>query len=177
MWLLQIRNYNIAIIIININYMGKNVKMICDRQCFRTHNKWYAGIRARSHSHSACWMWFFSRKVVDRQSHTHSTSAQSAFNYLHLAELYIFWHAYCMRWCACMSMNITISNERSCTCTPSHTASEWEHSKHKAKTDKMRSDWRFCNAVRQTYKMTQSIIKSIHGVHGNGFAYCHCCQP
>lgn len=37
MWLLQIRNYNIAIIIININYMGKNVKMICDPQCFRTH--------------------------------------------------------------------------------------------------------------------------------------------
>lgn len=34
MWLLHIRNYNIAIIIININYMGKNVKMICDPNVF-----------------------------------------------------------------------------------------------------------------------------------------------
>lgn len=76
MWLLQIRNYTIAIIIININYMGKNVKMICDPQCLRTHtnttyNKYSSWYVFCSHIRiqSVCWMWFLCRKVVDRQPH------------------------------------------------------------------------------------------------------------
>lgn len=77
MWLLQIRNYNIAIIIININYMGKNVKMICDPQCLRTqHCNTLAYVLSNTHTHtlSLCMLDVIFMQKSGGQTTAHSTS-------------------------------------------------------------------------------------------------------